>query len=371
MGSSSYLKKDFIKSNVVFLAYNIIKKVRLTKKPTVLQLPILSKCNYACVMCNVPNMDPKGDFTPDELGRYLSDPIFSNVRAVGVNGGEPFMLKNFIDYIDEVLKLKKLKSIHIITNGSYPDRISNKMKDVYLKCKKQNVKVNISISIDGYGIVHDNVRGKKGAFENWLKTINILRANEHYDFIDFSCTVSKMNVSYLSELESFARSKNIKIRFRLAVENKRIDNLHLKNDFFVGEDLHFKMLAQEFFYKQIFATKDVRDIFKYWSIFEFLRSNMSERHLGCAWKGDGITLDPKGNIYYCATKSNKIGSLLYDNGESIYFNDNNLRYRDSIVKNECDSCIHDYTGAAKFKSIFKFYTFILSKRFWHIGMKGQ
>jgi wyosine [tRNA(Phe)-imidazoG37] synthetase (radical SAM superfamily) len=73
----NYFKKEFVADNLYFWAYNIYKSFLLSKLPSVIQLPILSTCNYNCVMCNVPNMDPKGDFSPKELKDYLSDPLFS------------------------------------------------------------------------------------------------------------------------------------------------------------------------------------------------------------------------------------------------------------------------------------------------------
>lgn len=51
--------------------YNMYKSVKFTKYPQVIQLPVLSKCNYKCVMCDVPGMDPRGDFSAEELKSYL------------------------------------------------------------------------------------------------------------------------------------------------------------------------------------------------------------------------------------------------------------------------------------------------------------
>lgn len=363
----NYFSFTFVKNNIVFFMYNIYKSVRFTKYPTVIQLPVLSKCNYKCVMCDVPGMDPRGDFSAEELKSYLSDGIFKNVKAVGVNGGEPFMLANIEEYISSVLTLKNLRSIHIITNSSYPDKIHEKLLIIYRMCHQKGVKVNVSLSIDGFGVIHDKVRGVDGAFEKFEVTRNSLEKGRHYDSIDYSCTVSRDNVHYLSELDMFAKHINIPLKYRLAIDNKRINNHDKFDDFSVTCNHRFLMITREFFYKKMFDTLNVRDMFKYWSIFEFLNNDQKKRHLGCSWKNDGITLDPKGNLYYCATRSEKIGSLKESKGQEIYFSKNNLNYRKSIVENECNTCIHDYAGGASISSLFSFYRFFLMKKFWHRG----
>ena len=103
--------------------------------------------------------------------------------------------------------------------------------------------------------------------------------------------------------------------------------------------------------------------FKYYSIFYWLNSEKTERFLGCSWKDEGITLDARGELYYCAVASDSIGSLRKDKGENIFFDDKNIDYRKNIIKNSCDGCIHDYTGQAEFKNVWKFLKVTIKNKF--------
>lgn len=76
--------------------------------------------------------------------------------------------------------------------------------------------------------------------------------------------------------------------------------------------------------------------------------------LGCAWKDEGVTLDARGELYYCAVASDSIGSLRKNTGEKIFFDDKNINYRKSIIKNSCDGCIHDYSGQPYIRDVLKF-----------------
>ena len=65
-------------------------------------------------------------------------------------------------------------------------------------------------------------------------------------------------------------------------------------------------------------------------------------------------MDSRGDIYYCAVVSEKIGRLRDDNGESIFLGDENIEYRKSIIKKHCDKCIHDYAGTPELKNLIFF-----------------
>ena len=366
---SNYFSMGYIKSNIFFIIYNIIKRIKFSKYPSVLQLPVTNKCNLNCVMCNVPNIDTKNEFSVNGLENILDDKIFSKIKAVGVNGGEPFILKNIEEYVRVILKLKKLKSIHIISNGYFTNIIQEKIKIISEMCTSRNIKLNISISLDGVGKVHDSIRGNSNSFINAIRTINVLRNSNYCDSINVTCTVVKQNVEYLSELQVFCDENDIDIKYRLGIENNRIDNMSMFQEYHIESDLRMLMLTREFFYKKIFESKIIRDMYKYWSIFEFLVRDEKVRHLGCIWKKDGITLSPKGEVFYCATKSKKIGELPKEKGIDIYFDKNNIKYRKNLIEKECDNCIHDYTGPASFKSIIQFYSFLITKRTWVISMR--
>lgn len=333
------------------------------KYPKVIQLPITHKCNSRCVMCNIWKKDYSNEMTVEEFSRFLSDPIFKEVKGVGINGGEPSLVEDLPKYANEILKLPKLTSLNIISHGFNSKRLLKSLKDIYKNCRNSGIFFHVSISLDGVGDIHDKVRQVPNGFYKTTSTINEIIKNQHKycDSYDLGCTIINQNIDYLIELDTYAKSKNYNIKYRLGIDNKRIESDKLRNQYSV---IHspLRQSAKEFFHYKMVQSKNFLDKFKYFSIFYWLNSNKPKRLLGCTWKNEGITLDARGELYYCAVASNSIGSLRKDKGEKIFFADTNIEYRKNIIKNSCDGCIHDYAGKHEFKDLMTFFKYIISNR---------
>jgi len=325
------------------------------KYPKVIQLPITYKCNSKCVMCNIWQMDHSGEATVEEFARFMEDDIFKSVEAVGINGGEPSLVPNLYEYVDEILKLPSLKSLNIISNGFSPTPLFKNLEKIYASCKSKGIHFHVTISLDGVGETHNTVRGKPDVFEKTTSTIDEIIANQskYCDSYDIACTIVKQNIDYLIELDTYAKSKNYNIKYRLGIDNKRIESDKLRDQYSAIYS-SLRKSAKEFFHYQMSQTKDLANRFKYYSIFSWLNSKAPKRMLGCAWKDEGITLDARGELYYCAVASKSIGSLRKEKGEKIFFDDKNIQYRKSIIKKICDGCIHDYSGQPEFTDVWKF-----------------
>lgn len=325
------------------------------KYPKVIQLPITYNCNAACVMCNIWKMDHSGEMSIEEFAKYMQDPIFREVEAVGINGGEPSLIFNLYEYTDEILKLPCLKSLNIISHGLSSKLLFKQIEKIYKRCKSKGVKFHVSISLDGVGEIHSTVRGRKKAFEKTKVTIDeIIRNQDKYcDSYDIGCTIIKQNIDYLIQLDTFSKKQGYNIKYRLGIENKRIESDKLREQFSVIYN-PLRQCAKEFFHYQMAEAKDLHSQFKNFAIFDWLCSSNPKRLLGCAWKDEGITLDAKGALYYCAVASKSIGNLRKANGESIFFDAKNIEYRKDIITNNCNKCIHDYHGQPEFRNLMIF-----------------
>ena len=154
--------------------------------------------------------------TVEEFQKIINDDIFKNIKSVGINGGEPFLCNNLISFVKILSEKENIQAINIISNGFLTDIILKKTKEIYEICKRKNINFHISFSLDGYGEIHNKVRGIPNVFPRTIKTIsNIVNNKELYcDSYDIGCTVVKQNVDYLVELESFAEKMNWNIKFR-------------------------------------------------------------------------------------------------------------------------------------------------------------
>ncbi|MFZ5968927.1 MAG: radical SAM protein [Bacillota bacterium] len=343
----------------------LIKKSKgLGKKlPTVLQLPITGKCNLKCKMCNVPSMNDNKDFIIIDLKNAFKDKVFSRIKSVGVNGGEPFLKNNLEEYIETLFLLPNLKDISIISNGVLSSQILKKLELIYSMCRNKGVKLNVTFSIDGYGEKHDEIRGIKGSFVKTIDTIKSIQINKgkYCDNLGVICTISRYNIYSLSQLESYFKVNNLpKISYQLAIQHKRLSNEDLVEEFSIMNDKHMKMVAREFFFSKYCETKEVR----YYYIFKYILNNFSNRMLSCMWQSDAITIDASGNICYCAVESDKIGAI---NDANIYgqvFKKQNLEYRKNIIESKCNNCIHYSDSKPYIKSYIEACLFELNRIKW-------
>jgi len=338
----------------------------IKKYPKVIQFPITCKCNSRCVMCNIWKMDHSNEMTLAEIKRYLKDPIFKEVSSVGINGGEPSLAKDLPQIAEQVLNLPKIKSLSVISNGFNKEALLIKVEKIYGLCRKKIVNFRLSFSLDGYGELHDNVRGVKKAFERASEAIDCVLENKscYCDSIDIGCTIVKQNVNYLIELDTYASKKKYPMKYRLGIENKRIASDENISDYSVLYDAKSRQPAIEFLHSRISKAENIVDKFKYFSLFHFLSEKHPKRLLGCMWQDEGITIDAKGNIYYCAVASKKIGSLREKNGEVVFFDEKNIAYRKSVLQNICKNCIHDYSGKPYFGDVLIFLKHYIFERIW-------
>lgn len=331
-----------------------LKKKRLLRYPLTIQLPITYKCNFNCIMCGMQKLNYKKDFTPEELKKILQNKLFKNIENIGLNGGEPFLRKDLISCVNVIQNtLPNLKCINIISNGYFTDLIKDKLAEIYEKAKKDGIKVNISFSVDGIDEMQNYMRGHKNAWVNVIKTINEINNNrkKYCDSIEIICTVTKYNVFNLNEVEVWAKQVGIYVRYNIATINERIANADRFNNFSIFTDEKARMVAKEFFYKKAIQERSET----YFGIFLYICSRKRYANCPCQYN-EWITLNPNGNISFCATYSKELGNALIHSAYDIM--NGNTEVLSKIIKNNCLHCSH-YIGQLDLMGLRLFYKELL------------
>lgn len=312
------------------------KQKKIFEYPTTIQLPITHLCNFDCVMCGMKKQIKEKDFSPEELRTILCDKLFSRVKNVGVNGGEPFMRKDFLQCMDVLLEtLPLLENINIISNGYFTSKIIENLEIVKEKCGKKGIRVNLAISVDGVGRVQDFHRGKEGAFKNADRTCRSIMSHKEQivDRLEIICTLTKYNIKRINEVVVWAEDVGVDVSYNIATENVRITNHEKVEDFSVFSDPQAKMLTMEFFYNEYKKTKNE----KYYALFLYLRDG--KRYADCpCMHNDWITLMPDSEIGFCATRSKKLGSGLKTSPYELV--QSNLTYLEELKNEFCEKCSH-------------------------------
>lgn len=340
-----------IKSNI---HYCIAEFFHIRRKPRIIQLPITSKCNSRCLTCNIWKIRESVDINPDTLKKILGDPFFSEVVAVGINGGEPTLHPNFIEVVKSVLILPKLQTIYLISNCINCDKILLILKDVYSLCKDRGVFLHLQISVDGVEDIHNHIRGIKVSFNRSIQMIKEI-CNNRYKYVDdfnIGCTISKYNIDYIPQFEDYFSQYNIPIYFHLAVPNKRIHNFD-DATFPVMTDKHATQMAKEFFYMK--SSKAITKIerIRYFLIYLYLSGHSKKRLFQCSYLYQDITINENLDSYLCATASEKVCNL-----KEYIPSYKKYNRQAKATKHHCNTCIH-YANIPNLYGIYIYYKYKL------------
>lgn len=315
-------------------------------KPTTLNLLVNDVCNSKCQMCLIWKNKLDQEVTPKELEEILSDELFSNLKYIGVSGGEPTLRRDLADIFEVLCKGRSsLRGLGVITNGIIEKAVRERILECSEICSKYGIPFNIMISIDGIGEIHDSVRGRPGNFESSISLLNFFRDETNIP-VSFGCTITTSNVFHVDELLDFAVERNIYGRFRIAEFISRLynkDQVEYIRAFNELESYHLGL-----FFHRLERTFESNPTYQ--KTYRNIRRMVAEgypRLIGCPYQSNAVVLTSRGELLYCSPKSPVLGNALSESSKSIYYA--NLQMRADIKSQDCQTCIHDYHTSVTLK----------------------
>ncbi len=310
-------------------------------RPRVLQMPITSKCNSRCVTCNIwKDKSDKIEMNADALKKILQDPFFSKVHTVGLNGGEPSLYSDIELLLDALFTLKCIKRIHFISNALITHRLLEMMEKAKRRCSERNICLYLTVSIDGVEDVHNTIRGLPTAFSKTMDTLGELKADQkkYCDVLDIGCTLSKDNVEYVIQTQSFIDSLGIPAYYHPAVPNKRLHNFG-QQDFNIMNTDRFRMLATEYFFGKFKYGKGLRTRLRSFLTYYYLLNRGKERLAGCNYLRSDVTITENLDLCLCATASDIVGNLRESSATDL-LRAGKLKKEELKVQHYCQGCVH-------------------------------
>jgi MoaA/NifB/PqqE/SkfB family radical SAM enzyme len=328
--------KAWIKAIFSYISRN--KQWKRSGLPRVLQFPVTANCNMNCIMCNIESIKGRKDLSVQEYRTILINRLFSRIESVGINGGEPFLYYNLVDLVGMLCSvLPKIRNVYIITNGYFTEKLLTQLPRIKSSCAKAGVMLHLSISIDGVGAMHDAIRCLGGAFLHVEETCRQISSDreKYCDTFQIICTVTKVNVYHLTEVDVWAKENRYPISYNVGTLHKRLHNEVKYEGFSVLPDVHSKMMAIEFFYRKFAENKSKT----YFALYKYLLSG--RRATACDFANNGCTLDSDGQLYYCATYSKSLGLVSSTNAYEVF--ESGRAYREELLTTHCATCSH-YVG---------------------------
>ena len=316
-------------------------------KPRGLSLMANDICNAKCVMCSIWGRKRDRELSPDALGKLIRDPLFSELRYVGITGGEPTLRRDLPDLYRAVIdNAPRLRGASIITNAIKGEQVCERVLASAELCRERGIGFSVMVSLDGLGEVHDLNRGRPGNFASSLACIE--RFVEEGLPTSIGCTVTKLNVQHVDSLLCWAVEQGIPARFRVAEFIDRLYNEHSSDvirSFSPLERYHlaifFRRLARGYE-----PNASVRETYE--SIVGMLAEGRS-RSSGCSHQTDTVVVTSRGELLYCSPKSRVLGDLTQAESAAAVYRQN-IHERRRLMDESCDDCIHDYHAPVSFRT---------------------
>lgn len=293
-------------------------------------LSLTGKCNARCKHCNIWGNSDKSELGIGYIVYLFAHPKLKNIKRLVLTGGEPTLYGNIIDVFRVAFNnLDKLKSIAYVTNSVIPSYdIISQVLDIRHGLGRDNIKLDVSLSLDGIGEIHDNIRGVKGLFSK--VKINFNKLSSIYGFgtydVKYNCVISSFNVDNMSDM-IINYAKHAPVVFNLESD---IDLL------FTDKKAYGKKYI-DFFEGLIKSGPMIDGSFYYELIIEQLKG--SSRLLPCDFKDKrAIYVNYDGFIYLCQSRKDSLLDKLPYNLNGLN-SDNMNRVRERILP-YCDGCFN-------------------------------
>ena len=330
-----------------FYEYNILRHFR-TVPPRQLQINVTYRCNARCTMCNIWQMRDRQEMSLEDFGRVLSDPIFAAIERLTLAGGEPTMRRDLAPLTGLfTAKMPHLTSLTLVTNGLAVERVLADCRAMLELCSERQIHFNVSVSLDGVGHVHDEMRNVPGAFSSVERCFQGLKElREEWDFwLGAGCVITRKNLYHLRELQQWCASRSIDLGFQLVgFHETYVANLERRGELDFDESDREYLLE---FLQELAAPSSPSDFLAfYWDDMLQMYRDGRQRHTPCPFAVDSFVLDAYGDMYYCLSER-KIGSCFQPATEppagsgacsAIYYDPQNLAFRERLSRTDCLQC---------------------------------
>ena len=166
----------------------------------------------------------------------------------------------------------------------------------------------------------------KNGFDKALQTIEAMQAlaKKHDNFsFGIAATIFATNIHDAENILAWARTKGLDVVFNmLRFTDAMLHNKELE------EKIGFKQREEEFM-RKFFLDRVQEESVLSGQAFMYLHyadmiANGYHRTMPCPFQSQGLLLNPNGDLHYCEN-SEKLGNVLDDSAESLYFKAESLR----------------------------------------------
>lgn len=175
---------------------------------TYLRLAVTDRCNLRCQYCmpahGIDIVDRKELLTFKEMYRITRVLSELGVNKVRLTGGEPFVRKNFVEFLEMLSFNDKLEEINITTNGALISKHISKLEELKIS--------TINLSIDSLSKENFAKITRRDVFDEVYSTLEALEKSNLKLKLN-AVVQSGVNTHELIDFIELTKQKNIAVRF--------------------------------------------------------------------------------------------------------------------------------------------------------------
>lgn len=310
------------------------------KEPLVMVLPVTDRCNGKCVMCGIWRRNSREDLPIVNVKNLFAQNSFADyVTHLNITGGEPFLYPHLIQIAEYASHyLGSLREITIGTSALTSESCAEIFTS-FRKCLKSEIKLQVAVSLDGIGKMHDKVRGVKNSYQMAIEAIKRFQdicVSENMG-VNVNCTFSSVNFLTVKDVIRLASELNVNLSLTYACQN----DLYLGNtqypDSFCIDKGNVKQLLDSI---QDWTKSDhISNTEKYYLRMTSSMLQGEARSSSCVLQKSGVFLDIDNTLYPCGTVSSlPYGSLDTHTFDQLFHSEKAKKIRKDLLENHCPQC---------------------------------
>lgn len=312
--------------------------------PYLMTFVVTRRCNSRCKMCNIWQDKGLPELSLDQI-KTIFGRGFPSIQVLTLTGGEATLRLDLPEIVQTVLPhMPNLQLLFLPTHAMnteltlrHVEKILTYMGAVPNKLKR----LQVQISLDGVGDMHDDIRGIDGYFDKVMKTVKGLDALKarfpNLLNYRFHMVVMPKNMGMIPEVKALVKSLGSRISFSpIVISGAYFRNVDQQPDLTFVTGTQQAMEASRILHE---IAKDESSPLRYYYDDVAEMVNGEKRNRRCMLGYYGFVLEHDGRIYPCVEHEVKaFGNLLEKPFEDIWFSDYAVEVRTALAKKGCPNC---------------------------------
>lgn len=281
-----------------------------------------------------------GELSLSQISAIFENPLFSAAERFVLTGGEPVLRDDLAEIARIFVESQpKVRELLLLTNGLKPSLVVECVKNLLaLTGRNRGMKLAVSLSLDGYGEVHERIRGVPQAFSRVTETIKRLKELQKQKpfYLSAVCVIQPANTGILTRLAAFGEEQALPLTFvpvQVGDHYVEDDDSRSSLTFTVEQIRELKYIIGD----QLLPRMRPANI-AFWREYFNIKAG-KRRNIPCFLCRHYIRLESNGSLSSCFADSSLVyGSALDTPADRLWFSGEAKKMRDRIEKSICPTC---------------------------------